>query len=173
MCIRTVKLVKWVNYMRPQEWLKALLAESTWSDECVPWPFAVSSNYGRVWDPALGKVVGAHVYVCRRTRGPRPKGYDAAHSCGNSLCVNPAHIVWKTRSENILDKKLHGTFNPPPPSTRRGSLVPVSTLTEPQVKKILVDERYQRVIAAEYGVHQSTISDIKTGRSWGWLTNLK
>jgi hypothetical protein len=40
-------------------------------------------------------------------------------------------------------------------------------LTEDDVRKIRADARKQREIAADYGVHQVTISEIKLGKIWG------
>jgi Sigma-70, region 4 len=39
-----------------------------------------------------------------------------------------------------------------------------------QIKDALLwDELTQKQIAARFGVSQSTVSDISTGRTWGWL----
>jgi hypothetical protein len=42
-------------------------------------------------------------------------------------------------------------------------------LTEKQVRDILADTRFQREIAADYGVRQNTISRIKSGSRWNHL----
>lgn len=43
-------------------------------------------------------------------------------------------------------------------------------LAENEVFEIYHSNRTQRVIANEYGIDQSTVSNIKTGKLWGWLT---
>jgi hypothetical protein len=39
----------------------------------------------------------------------RPNGAQAAHSCGQASCVNPAHLRFATAVENAADKNIHGT----------------------------------------------------------------
>ena len=44
-------------------------------------------------------------------------------------------------------------------------------LTEADVIEIYQSEgKTQQALAAQYGVTQSTINHIKTGRTWSWLT---
>ena len=35
---------------------------------------------------------------------------EAAHDCGNKLCVNSEHLTFKTAPENATDKYTHGTM---------------------------------------------------------------
>ena len=39
-----------------------------------------------------------------------PSKVDLCHACGNGNCSNPKHLYWGTRSENIEDSKVHGTW---------------------------------------------------------------
>jgi hypothetical protein len=50
-----------------------------------------------------GKLFGAHRIACESRHGPAPLGAQAAHSCHNTLCVNPQHLSWATNDENQLD----------------------------------------------------------------------
>lgn len=85
-------------------------------DDCLAWPYAKDPNgYGQV------RVGGRTHYVtrlvCEKIHGKPPTGrHQAAHSCGRGHegCCNPKHLRWATVRENHLDKKAHGTFNPPP-----------------------------------------------------------
>jgi hypothetical protein len=56
----------------------------------------------------------------------------------------------------------------------RGQQPPAAKLTQEDVlgiaERLRVGET-QASIAKAYGVHQTTISDIKTGLTWGWLSN--
>ncbi len=57
-----------------------------------------------------GQLISAHIIACFIGNGyVRPKNLQAAHCCGNSLCVNPGHLKFKTRAENCADKVIHGT----------------------------------------------------------------
>jgi hypothetical protein len=79
-------------------------------DECLPWPFGVLPNgYGRLG--YLGEGYYAHRFMCQLAHGdpPRPR-LDVRHTCGNGNqgCVNPNHLEWGTRSQNLLDQSAHG-----------------------------------------------------------------
>jgi hypothetical protein len=52
---------------------------------------------------------------------------------------------------------------------------PISKFTDETARQIKEDAywdgRTHQEIAAEYGVSPSTVSDIATGRTWGWISN--
>lgn len=80
-------------------------------DDCLIWPFSFDTKgYGQVkFD---GKIRGAHRVMCELVNGPAPSpDHEASHSCGRGGqgCVNPSHLEWKTRSQNQLDRRAHGT----------------------------------------------------------------
>ena len=78
-------------------------------DGCLLWPFQISTTgYGRL--EVNGKKKIASRYVCELAHGEPPtRQHEAAHSCGNSKCVNPKHLRWATHTENEADKLVHGT----------------------------------------------------------------
>src|SRR5258708_162153 len=80
-------------------------------DGCLPWPFATDTHgYGMFG--ANGEHHKAHLFMCQQMHGPRPSPkHQASHSCGqgHKACVHPKHVSWKTRSENHLDRRRHGT----------------------------------------------------------------
>lgn len=136
-------------------------------DECLIWPFSTSGGgYGSVTleDGRQGNV---HLFLCEAINGPAPSSiHQAAHSCGKGKygCVTKRHLSWKTIKENHADKIAHGTSNR---GTRNGQ----SKLTDADVRAIrsLRGRVNQYEIAKEYGVSQTTISHIHTGKMWGWL----
>lgn len=131
-------------------------------NDCLIWPFSVGNHgYGQV--RAGGTMRLAHRVLCEAAHGkpPKPK-MDAAHRCGNRLCVNPIHIRWASRGENETDKRMHGCDN-------RGQRHGRSKLSEADVIAIRASDALQRDLALKYGVARQTISDIKTGRRWSWL----
>lgn len=139
----------------------------TVTDECTIWPHSLNSSgypQGRV--PGRSGQVLLHVVACELSGGPRPGGgreFYAAHTCGVKACINPAHLRWATPAENSQDRVGHGTV-------LRGAAIHQAKLTDDQVRDIYQDTRTQAVIAKEYGVHQSTVSLIKSGRSWTHAT---
>lgn len=93
-----------------QAFIEKALASDT--DECVIWPFALST-YGYAY---AGKCNGDEPglvsrRICSETHGPCPDGHEAAHSCGVPACINPKHLSWKTPKGNTADRKVHGTEN--------------------------------------------------------------
>lgn len=40
--------------------------------------------------------------VCELIHGPAPEGHEASHLCLDAwCCVNPDHLLWETKKENI------------------------------------------------------------------------
>lgn len=136
-------------------WIVANVAHQ--SDECLVWPFSTNgTGYGRLGYDGRGYY--AHRLMCEMAHGTAPTpDLEVAHSCGNGMggCCNPRHLEWKTRSENHLDRRRHGTHA----TSKYG---PRGKLTSTDKMEILAlkGKMPQRVIAAKYGVHFETISRI-------------
>ena len=133
------------------------------SKECLRFPFINSNGYGQI---AINNVDWtAHSYVCHLANGDKPENTECAHNCGNSWCVNPGHLQWKSKKENIADKWSHGTMT-------KGEKVKNSKITEKEV--LLIREMGElmthKEISLIFGVSKSTISHILSRRNWGWLT---
>jgi hypothetical protein len=118
-----------------------------------------------------GKTHLVHALVLEAFVGARPGHSRKIHAChndGNPKNNYSENLRWATVSENHADKLLHGT-------DFRGERNPAVRLSQSQVNEIkecLKVAKWGDVsrLAAEYGVDQTTISDIKTGRSWGEAT---
>ena len=80
-------------------------------EHCIVWPFAVrkSSGYGAHSLCQNGRKSNCdiHRHVCQQAHGDR-RGMEAAHRCGNKLCINPRHLYWATHLDNMADAKEHG-----------------------------------------------------------------
>lgn len=131
-------------------------------DECLIWPmFRNPNGYGQF---SVDGVLGwTHRFMCKLAHGepPTPE-HEAAHSCGKGHegCVNPRHLSWKTISENIKDRKRHGTK---PDHNWRFA----GRLEREQVDEIrsLKGKETQVSIAARFGISAPTVRDIQLGRT--------
>lgn len=110
--------------------------------------------------------IAVHTLVLTAFVGPRPPGMQVAHNDGVPDHNALSNLRWATPSENNRDKEQHGTV-------QRGLNSPRAKLTPDQVLRIKSDGRKGRVIAREYGVTESCISDIRHGSSWAWLEGAK
>jgi DNA-binding NarL/FixJ family response regulator len=91
---------------------------------------------------------------------------ESCHRDGNRTNARLGNLRWDTKEANEADKIRHGTSN-------RGERNGQAKLTKEGVLSVisrLEDGETQRRIARELDLNQATISDIMTGRSWGWAT---
>lgn len=75
---------------------------------CMEWQGRrlTGHGYGQV---GAGNRLYVHRLVCELTHGPAPEGKPyATHSCDNPPCVNPAHLVWGSPSENLREAYARG-----------------------------------------------------------------
>jgi len=140
-------------------------SESITETGCKIWMGRMVRNgYGSYY---LGKnqTMSAHRFAYENRYGPIPDGMCVCHRCDVRSCVNPDHLFLGTALENILDKVSKGRQT-------RGEAMHTAKLTR---EKVLEIRRIPRVrgdrvaLAAIYGVVPDTISDIRCGKSWGFL----
>lgn len=98
--------------------------------------------------------------------GPIQPGTLATATCGNPLCVNPAHVRGVTRKKLAQVTAKHNLYHQNPVRNARISAKARKKFTPEQALQILSDPRPQRAIADDWGVAQSTIGDIKMGRTY-------
>lgn len=115
---------------------------------------------------AMGaKTLYVHRLVCEAFHGASPTAqHQCCHNDGDPHNNHASNLRWDTRAANEADRILHGTHN-------RGERHGMSKLTDVQVLEIkeLLSKGYsQRSVAKRFGVSQSCIYDIKTGKRWVW-----
>ena len=92
-------------------------------------------------------------------KGPIPIGKLVCHSCDNPSCVNPDHLWIGTDRDNTLDAFAKG---------RRVGYCrkKLRRETAATIRERLESGEKPLALAAEYGVHNSTIYNIRNGKMW-------
>lgn len=145
-------------------WIEAHVSYQ--GDDCLIWPYE-RTRYGYGTVKHRNKKRVASRVMCELAHGlPPGDGYDAAHSCGNGHhgCMTQKHLSWKTRAENCVDTAAHGR-------AYRGAKHKWASLSEDGVREIrkLGSTKLQKEIAEQFGVCDSLVSRILSGKRWGWL----
>ena len=96
-----------------------------------------------------GKRPLAHRVFYERANGPIPDGMEIDHTCNNSSCVNPEHMVPRTPSEH---KQRHDFDYLSPDAIR-------------EIKALFPAET-QAAIARRFNIDPSTVSRIVRGETW-------
>jgi len=132
---------------------------------CWIWTGCVHvKGYGRL--KAVGKDWYAHRYFfARLTQTKIPKGAFICHHCDTPTCVNPEHLYLGDQQTNVSDALNRERYHGPKKPTR-GEKTPWHKLTEEDVLAIRASSKTQTELAAEYGVGQTTISDVVRRHSW-------
>lgn len=125
------------------------------------------NGYGQIGAGARNRgLLYAHRVSFELNHGPLTDGMFVCHSCDNPPCVNPGHLFLGTPEDNSHDARAKGRLRPPRLS---GELAAPAVLTERQVVQI-IDRRERgellRNLSAEFGVTETTISNIATGKTW-------
>lgn len=108
-----------------------------------------------------------HRLVLEAFVGPAPEGAECRHLNGNPANNRLSNLTWGTREENYADRDRLGEHNPPL-GTRNANAV----LDEGKVRQIrreVASGRTQDDVARMMGIAQTTVSNVVTRKSWGWV----
>lgn len=143
--------------------LERIIPKVDTSGECWLWTGAKGDGYGIVWDQRLGRNrhVTRVVYELAH-RVNLPDDIGVLHTCDNPPCVRPSHLFTGTQLDNMRDARRKDRV-------RKGEAIAWASLTEATVREIrtryAAGER-QMALAREYGVGQTSISDVVRRRTW-------
>jgi hypothetical protein len=127
---------------------------------CFLWlDFIDRGGYGIV--EHRGKKYKAQRFSWMLHRGEITKGLCVLHKCDVRSCVNPDHLFLGTIGDNNYDRAQKRRN-----ANTCGIKHNMARLTEADVLAIRSDTRLQRVIAEDYDLTQSTVSQIKHRVRW-------
>lgn len=126
---------------------------------CLVWmgPSSKRTGYGHM--ALKGKAKMPHRVAWEVAFGPIPDGKMVLHRCDIRTCVNPAHLFLGTHKENMRDMAAKGR-------AASGDRSWAAKLSAKEVNEIRGSLLSQSQLAADYGVCQATISNIKTMKNW-------
>lgn len=97
-----------------------------------------------------------HHLVLEAFVGPRPSAQECRHKDGNVTNNTVDNLAWATHAENLADKVAHGT-------SQHGERNAQAKLTNAEAATIRNSKEPLKVLAARFGVRESTISRIRSG----------
>lgn len=108
----------------------------------------------------------AHRLMYQKLKGDLDSESVIRHSCDNSSCCNPDHLLPGTQADNMQDMVKRGR-------TAKGSRVRGAILNEDQVRAIKEQFKLYRGVYSQlgrwYGVDSETIRYVITGKNWGHI----
>jgi hypothetical protein len=128
---------------------------------CIETTDPRSKGYGHQY-VTIGRGKGYELYAHRAAFmlawGSIPPGLSVRHTCDNRACINPMHLQLGTHAQNMADVKVRRRWAKP---WAKVTWVDVRDIRERDAEGVT-----RAVIAVEYGLAQSTVSRIITGRTW-------
>lgn len=139
------------------EWIGATNRNKS-DERCWKWPYGV---FG-IWNGKINRIHYAHRLSFELFNGPIAPGLVIRHSCHNTICVNPEHLIAGTSKENTHDSVKAGRI-------ANGERCPGAKLSSDGI--IEMRTRYQQgelvsKIAEAFGISISQTADIVSNRAW-------
>lgn len=128
-----------------------------------------------------GKLIKAHRLSWILHHGPIPKhdsyhGVMVCHHCDNHACVNPDHLFLGLARDNNEDKMKKGRHScgagdhhrsvTRPDTIMRGDRHTQAKITDVIARLIKYGTETGRELAKHFGIKESTVSNIRTGKTW-------
>ena len=133
-------------------------------NECWLWIGGVGRyGYFGIWKN--GKT---HVYTASRVSlalhtGEAPeRAVVSRHTCDNTSCVNPEHLIWGSQGDNVRDAVVRDRI-------QRGDRHYKAKLTDRIVREIrcrVAKGEKQNALVIEFGLSKSVVSKVVLRRAW-------
>lgn len=153
--------------------LEHILAKCTECGDCMRWTGYVHPGDRRPMITMAQKHgINARrvVWECHRGQ-PMRRGYFPRLKCGDTLCLNPEHIVAKTRSEMMREPQVVARINEPVLAARRIKARQARAKLGPDdlalIKARKAAGENRRVIAADFGIHPTMVNKVCRGEVRG------
>tara|TARA_R110000868_G_scaffold292821_1_gene553342 strand:+ start:502 stop:765 length:264 start_codon:yes stop_codon:yes gene_type:complete len=83
------------------------------------------------------------------------------HHCDNPACINPEHLFLGTQADNMRDKRIKGRAH-----SLKGEMCGRAKLNAKEVAEIRASSDGPCALGRLFGVHHTTITNIRRGISW-------
>ncbi len=138
-------------------------------NSCWEWTGATVKGYGhfRVMSSSGWIMMRSHVYAARVVN--RVTASVIRHTCDNTLCCNPEHLIEGTHQDNSNDMKSRGRAANGNRTVTKALLESGKLLDEEKVRtirKMKSEGISQTKIAATIGVTKQSVSNVLTGKTW-------
>jgi hypothetical protein len=158
-----------LNGFNPDAYRFLIKVKPSSTSECWEWTGATQAKgYGRF--KSNGKIECSHRFSYKMFIGNIPKGMNVCHKCDNPKCVNPEHLFVGTQSDNMVDCRDKGRLVIPDGGNFKDEHKPHNSSTDTETIKQIkasIDNGYSNTgIAAEYGVKNQLVRDIRRGKSY-------
>lgn len=161
MIIRKAERSHWVAGMIDQHGrlFERFINKVSFDDECWNWKGKKADGYGAV--SINSKIHKAHRLMFGFSKEPILTGLCVRHTCDNSLCVFPHHLITGTHKENMEDRQRRNRGgNHKGINNGRAKLIPE------QVLEIRDSSIKNSILARKFGVTKTQIGHIKKLKAW-------
>jgi hypothetical protein len=132
-------------------------------DGCWLWIGAKAWGYGQIKGTGKEPLYRAHRVSWEINRGRIPHGMLVLHHCDVPACVNPNHLFIGSAKDNTQDMLAKNRHRIIVGEQHHGTKMTDEDVRE--IRLMLRDGVFQRVIAEKYGVAQCQISYVKNGHT--------
>jgi hypothetical protein len=161
----------------PHQRFEAKIKKSNVGSKCWEWIGAKKDHGAGLfvvtsWPLKERRCISARKYSYQFYKGPVPPNCYVQTNCGNDKCVNPYHLILKTRSEVIRESIKAGRWTqpsvsnlPPVPRGEANWLCKVPDRVVQQIRKERSEGVKLSVLSFRYKTSISNVSSICLGKT--------